>query len=55
MRFRRSATASNVETSAGDPARAAAWDGLLTEPAAGVVIRAARASDLAAGESTPLS
>ena len=55
MRFRRSATASTVETSAGDSARAAVWDGLLGAPSTEVVIRAARASDLAAGEALPLS
>ena len=55
MRFRRSATTSMAETSAGDGARTAVWDGLLSAPATEVVIRAARASDLAAGEALPLS
>jgi hypothetical protein len=37
-----------VETSAADPEHAAAWDGLPIVPAAPVVIRAARAAELAA-------
>ena len=50
MRLRRGATASIVDTSTGDDVRAAAWDGLLSAAGSDVVIRAARASDVAASQ-----